>query len=130
MEKDIIILNDLVITPLIKAKQALDIALSAPKTDLNRDASIQRFEFTFELTWKTLKRILQKKGIRIHNPRDVLREAAKEGFIEDPQIWFDFLENRNNTLHVYNEKTAETIYQALPAFKNALEALIEKILPL
>lgn len=49
MNGDIVILGDLMITPLLKARDSLNIALAAPKTDLNRDASIQRFDFTIEL---------------------------------------------------------------------------------
>ena len=127
---DVMILNDLIITPLLKARDALGIALTAPKTDLNRDASIQRFEFTFELAWKTMRRILKYKGIEINNPRDTIREVAKEGLIQDPKIWFIFLENRNLTSHVYNEDVAEKIYHSLPEFKAALDAFIDKILTL
>ena len=130
MENEVIILNDLIITPLIKARDSLELALNAPKTDLNRDASIQRFEFTFELAWKTMKRILKYKGILINNPRDTIRETAKEGLIDDPKTWFVFLENRNLTSHVYNEKVAEKIYSSLPEFKVALDAFIESIITL
>jgi len=127
---EVIILNDLIITPLLKARDSLGLALAAPKTDLNRDASIQRFEFTIELAWKTMRRILKYKSILINNPRDTIREAAKEGLIQDPKVWFVFLENRNLTSHVYNEDVAEKIYSALPGFKVALDAFIESILKL
>ena len=130
MVDEIIIMSDLIITPLIKARGSLDLALAAPKTDLNRDASIQRFEFTFELAWKTMRRILKYKGILINSPRDTIREAAKEGFIQDPKKWFLFLENRNLTSHVYNEDVAEKIYSALPEFKIILDSFIDGILKL
>ena len=124
------ILSDLIITPLIKARESLGLALTAPKTDLNRDASIQRFEFTIELAWKTMRRILKYKGILINNPRDTIREAAKEGLVQDPKTWFFFLENRNLTSHIYNEEIAEKIYRTLPAFKIILDAFIDNILKL
>ena len=130
MTDDVMILGDLIITPLLKARDSLAIALAAPKTDLNRDASIQRFEFTIELAWKTMKRILQYKSILINNPRDTVREAAKESLIDDPKAWFVFLENRNLTTHVYNEEIAEKIYNSLPKFKIALDAFINNILKL
>lgn len=130
MVDEVIILNDLIITPLLKARDSLGVALAAPKTDLNRDASIQRFEFTIELAWKTMRRILKYKGIQINNPRDTIREAAKEGLIQDPKAWFFFLENRNLTSHVYNEEVAEKIYNTLPGFKVALDSFIDSILTL
>jgi nucleotidyltransferase substrate binding protein (TIGR01987 family) len=130
MSEDVTILGEIIITPLIKAQNSLGIALAAPKTDLNRDASIQRFEFTIELAWKTMRRILKYKSILINNPRDTVREAAKENLIDDPKAWFVFLENRNLTSHVYNEEIAEKIYNSLPDFKKALDEFIEKIVKL
>ncbi len=130
MTNETIILGDLIITHLLKARDSLAIALAAPKTDLNRDASILRFEFTIELAWKTMKRILKYKSVLINNPRDTIRESAKEGLIEDPKEWFIFLENRNPTTHVYNEEIAEKIYNSLPKFKNAVDNFINNILKL
>lgn len=115
------------ITPLLKAKKALEAALAAPFNEFIRDAAIQRFEFTFELTWKTLRRILKYKGLEINNPRDVFRNAAQQGLIADPQQWFTFIENRNLTTHTYDEKIAMHIYQVLPTFNKALTELINKI---
>ncbi len=130
MEQEITIIGDIIITPLVKAKQSFEVALTSPKTDLNRDASIQRFEFTFELTWKALKRVLHYKGNNVNSPRDVLREAASEGLIIDPVEWFGFLEDRNRTVHTYNEKIAEEIYQHLPAFQKALDVTLNKLMSL
>lgn len=61
-----------------------------------------------------MKRILRSKNVDINNPRDTIREAAKENLIDDPKEWFVFLENRNLTSHVYNEAIAEKIYNSLP----------------
>lgn len=66
----------------------------------------------------------------INNPRDTLREAAKENLIDDPKEWFNYLENRNLTSHVYNEDIAERIYSALPPFKKALDNFINNIVTL
>jgi len=130
MTKETIILGELVITHLIKAKKAFEEAIALEKTDITRDASIQRFEFTFELAWKTLKRILKYKGVMANNPRDVIREAAKQGLIDDPIVWFDFLDYRNSTTHTYDEEKADEIYQILPDFSQHLTVLIDRILAL
>lgn len=127
MVEEVVILERIVITPLLKAQAAFNKALLEPKTDLNRDGCIQRFEFCFELAWKTLKRILAYKGLEANSPRDVFREAAKLALIADPVIWFTFLENRNNTVHTYNEETAEAIYNVLPRFKEELATLVNTI---
>ena len=127
---EVILFNELNITPLIKAKESFEIALNAPETDLNRDAAIQRFEYTFELIWKTIKRILKYKGMNANNPRDVIREAAKQGLIDNPALWFTFLDDRNETVHTYNESVAKEIYQDLPIFQQELTKLLNKMLAL
>lgn len=127
MDNDITITGGIIITPLVKANQSLNTVLTMTKTDVTRDAAIQRFEFTFELAWKTLKRILKHKGIIANNPRDVFREAAQQGLITQVDTWFTFLENRNLTIHVYNEKIAEKIYNGLAQFNSEIDKLLAVI---
>lgn len=127
MQNSEIIVGGIGITPLLKAHKSLAVALAAPFTELNRDASIQRFEFTFELTWKTLRRFLKYKGLEINNPRDVFREAATQGLISHTEEWFVFLDNRNQTTHTYDEKIAINIYKSLPCFYEAVTTLINKL---
>jgi nucleotidyltransferase substrate binding protein (TIGR01987 family) len=130
MNKEIEILGGIIITPLIKAKNAFDQALVEAKSELERDGAIQRFEFTFELTWKILKKVLAFNGIEANNPRDVFREAAKQGLILDPVIWFEFIRKRNLTVHTYDQSVAVEIFNGLPEFKSELDNLIEKLLKL
>ncbi|MBI2603219.1 MAG: nucleotidyltransferase substrate binding protein [Deltaproteobacteria bacterium] len=127
MGEDVIILGHLVITPLLRARTALDDVLKQPTDLYTRDAAIQRFEFCFELSWKTMKRILDYRGIRVNSPREVFREAAREGLVDDPKLWFEFLDSRNETVHTYNEATAEAIFRVLPNFLNAMTQFIAAI---
>ncbi|MBX6423899.1 nucleotidyltransferase substrate binding protein [Thermosulfurimonas sp. F29] len=64
-----------------EAASRLEEALPRVKDDLDRDGVIQRFEFTFELFWKTLKFILEYQGISCTSPRQCLKEAFKMGLI-------------------------------------------------
>jgi nucleotidyltransferase substrate binding protein (TIGR01987 family) len=84
--------------------------------DIARDATIQRFEFTFELFWKTLKKIAQYKGSPANLPRDALAEAFRSQWIDDETAWMAMLADRNITSHVYRESDAEAIYAKLPAY--------------
>jgi nucleotidyltransferase substrate binding protein (TIGR01987 family) len=59
-------------------------------TEKDRIATIQAFEFCFELSWKTMKRLLNKRNVTATSPREIIRAAALEGFIEDPETWFVF----------------------------------------
>lgn len=127
MSEEVIILGKIIITPLLKAQKTLEEALIEAKSDLERDGAIQRFEYTYELIWKVLKKILSFKGIDVNSPRDVFREAAKQDIIEDPKIWFEFIKKRNLTVHTYNEDDAEEIFGCLPSFRDELAKVIEKI---
>lgn len=122
-----IILEQIDISSLIKAFEFFKNALPNISTDLERDGAIQRFEYTFELTWKTLKKVLAVKGLYINNPRDVFRDAAQTGLIEEIEPWFEFIKMRNLTVHTYNEDYALEIFQSLPKFKTETEKLISKL---
>lgn len=74
-----------------------------------RDSVIQRFEFCYELAWKTLKIWLDSKGIDARNPKDVLKEAVTQGILGDVTLWTEAHENRNLTSHTYDETQAETV---------------------
>jgi nucleotidyltransferase substrate binding protein (TIGR01987 family) len=127
-ENKVLILSGKVdITYLDNAIQALSRSLHMKKDEYVRDSCIQRFEFSIELLWKTLKKVLSIKGYDANSPRDTFRLSAKVELIEDPKIWFDYLEMRNNTSHTYKEAMAEEIYQDLPAFLKDAQILLEKL---
>ena len=90
-----------------KAIAALQAALSVPEDDLVRDGTIQRFEFTVELAWKTAKRIM---GTQTSAPKQVIREMARNGLIEDVMFWLDAIDHRNLSSHTYNEPLAIKVY--------------------
>lgn len=75
--------------------------------DLLRDGLIQRFEFTFELAWKTLKAIFEDEGlIGLNSPKMVLREAYVAEIIKKDELWLSMLNDRNSTSHIYSEQVA------------------------
>lgn len=112
---------------LTKANMRLKEALHEEPTDLNKDASIQRFEFTFELAWKLMQEILKENRIDIYGVKGVFRESARLGLIEDPILWFGFLESRNLTAHTYNEEESRNIYEKIKEFPELIDLLIEKL---
>jgi len=132
MEKDTYcILSDIIVTPLYKAKCSLEtLNLVTTPDPILRDAAIQRFEYTLELAWKTLKRVLQKRGLEAYSPREVFRVAAADQLIQDSAIWIEFIERRNLTSHTYNESTAERVYEVIFRFKQELDTLWQKLLTL
>ena len=110
-----------------KAIVKLNEALAAPYTELNRDATIQRFEFTFELSWKLMHAVLTDNGIEVYGPKNSIREAARLGMTKDPEKWLVFLHYRNLTTHKYDEATAEDIYQVVRDFPRSATNLLEII---
>jgi len=67
---------------------------------------IQSFEFTFELSWKTLKDFLESMGTPLSFPRDVIKEAFNTQIIKDGHLWIELLEKRNILSLTYNRKQA------------------------
>ncbi|WP_186579855.1 HI0074 family nucleotidyltransferase substrate-binding subunit [Aquibacillus kalidii] len=79
--------------------------------DIVVDATIQRFEFTYELSWKIMKAYLEYNGLlEVSSPRRTIKEAFKERMIKDGDNWLKMLEDRNRTSHTYDEATALEIY--------------------
>ena len=96
---------------LAQLAEAVQIYTADPGDALYRDGLIQRFEFTVELAWKSLKEYLEDQGavISINTPRAILKEAFAAGIITDGEQWNAILTARNITSHVYDEKTADGI---------------------
>jgi nucleotidyltransferase substrate binding protein (TIGR01987 family) len=111
---------------LCKALTRLDEAARS-ESDLALDATIQRFEFVFELSWKTLRYILLDDGITTNTPRATLKAAFQAGLIDDEAAWVDLLEARNLTSHTYDEELAARVYQlvveALPVIRKSIGRL-------
>ena len=91
------------------------------------DATIQRFEFTFELMWKVLKEYMENVGFSdfAQGPKGVLKFALKNGIIDDEQTYSDMLTDRNSTTHIYDEKLANQIFENIKErYVKAIEDVI------
>lgn len=113
---------------LTKALVRLKEASLLPSDNLiNQDATIQRFEFTFELCWKIMQTIVNENKKNVYGPKNVIREAAQLELINDPTMWFEFLKKRNLTVHTYEEKIAQEVYQTAKKFVPYVEELLKKV---
>lgn len=112
-----------------RAVGRLSDVLQQEKTEYMRDSAIQRFEFTFELVWKTLKAHLATEGVEVASPRASLRETFRLGWIEDNPLWLETINLRNRTTHAYNESVAEEVYAALPSVLALYQGLLAKLKP-
>ncbi|WP_395476677.1 HI0074 family nucleotidyltransferase substrate-binding subunit [Rickettsia endosymbiont of Pantilius tunicatus] len=91
------------------------------------DATIQRFEFTFEFAWKFLKEYFAQMGIVLNYPKEVIKEAYAVGIINDEALWVHMLLDRNMTSHTYNEKLADEIYNRIRTYVPELKKLLDII---
>ncbi|WP_295392263.1 nucleotidyltransferase substrate binding protein [uncultured Thiodictyon sp.] len=124
------------LTPLERALAALDRSLSrfagAPTDEEVRDACIHRFEFTFELSWKMLKRRLQMdlpnaQEVDSMTWRALMRAGAEQGLIDDVAGWLVYREKRNITSHTYDAIKAAEVAAVLPEFARAARALLGRL---
>lgn len=125
------------VSPLSRAvaqlKKGIDRAEAAPADEELRDAVIQRFEYTFELSWKLLKRRIEQDApvpaeIDRMSFRELIREAAKRGWIDDPEKWMFFREQRNLTSHVYDAAVAVEVYETAKSFSLEAERLLAALI--
>ena len=88
---------------------------------LEKEGVVQRFEYSFELAWKTVKDYLEESGIVFPTvtPRQVLKDGFAAKVIADGQVWIDMLDHRNLLSHSYS----------LASFEKAVEAIAARYLP-
>lgn len=123
------------ISSMKKALDSLEKAVARSKNEPAdeelRDAVIQRFEYTYELSWKMLKRVLELEspnpaGIDQLSFPDMIREAGERGIIPNVEAWLVYREQRNITSHTYDKEKAESVYKtAIDFFRDALNLYCE-----
>jgi len=101
----------------------------AQLSELEREGLIQRFEYTYELAWKTLQDFLRFKGyLDISGPNSVLTQSFEDGFITDGDGWRRMKKSRELTSHTYDSDTAEEIAEAIiQTFFGLLKQLEERL---
>ena len=113
---------------LSSAIKRLDEGVKEAKDNLGRDGVIQRFEFTFELLWKTLRLFLLDEGIITKSPKESLKEGFKFGLIKDEEIFLDMLEDINLTSHIYSEEVTKEIFKRIKTrYLNPLKKILNEI---
>ena len=99
---------------LLTLQNAVALSQTRPLTDLEKQGTIQGFEFTFELAWNVMKDYLEEQGITgIIGSKGAVRHAFNKGLIAEGQVWMDMIRDRNIASHPYDEKTAEDLAAAI-----------------
>jgi nucleotidyltransferase substrate binding protein (TIGR01987 family) len=91
------------------------LSISNP-SDLERDGTIQRFEYCYEIIWKLSQRILKDNEISADTPKTVFKELGRLGWIDNVEDWIEFQKSRNQTSHEYGKALAEKSYNLSKVF--------------
>ncbi|MGC7561127.1 nucleotidyltransferase substrate binding protein [Pasteurella sp. PK-2025] len=130
-------MNDFHLTPLENAVERLREGLNRylqDTTDLQiRDGLVQRFEFTYEISHKMLKRYLERISA---NPeqydgmtfQDLIRTANEYGLLlGDWSDWKQYRDMRSRTSHTYDENTAILVVNGIPKFLSEAQHLVSTL---
>lgn len=114
----------------VRALETLKAVLQEPYSVIVRDASIQRFEYTFEAFWKFLKEYLkEREGVIVNSPKSCFREIFAVGYLseEETVLLLEMTDKRNATAHTYREEVAEAIFSSLKDYAEAMDRLLRSI---
>jgi nucleotidyltransferase substrate binding protein (TIGR01987 family) len=98
--------------------------------DVERDAAIQRFEFSFEASWKAAKQYLYDiEGVDAGSPKGVIRSCREVQLLEDEEavLALEMVNDRNMTVHTYNEEVAIKIHSNLNRYYILLQRWVERM---
>lgn len=122
------------LSSLKKAINALNHALNEYEknpSEFVKDSCIQRFEFTYELSHKFIKRYLEiteanRDEIDEMSFQQLIRRATERGLLlSDWESWRKYKDSRNKTSHTYDEEIADEVFEAIPDFFKEAEYLYE-----
>lgn len=108
----------------------LDLPLEGAVDDIVRDAAIQRFEYTFEAVWKAAQLFLrEKEGLDQGSPKGVVRACLQAGVLTDEQarLALELVDDRNLTVHTYNEELARRIFSHLNNYAGLMTDWLEEM---
>ncbi len=109
---------------LSQLKSAVDLSKHKSLSDLEKQGTIQAFEFTHELAWNVLKDYFEYQGtVSITGSRDATREAFNKNMISSGDVWMEMIKSRNKTSHTYNKSVADEIVSKIQL--EYLEAFLE-----
>ena len=111
--------------------EVLIVCEKEPNDIIVRDATIQRFEYTYSLALKMLSRFINKESKEITHTmtfNQLIRTANLFGLLKSNlEIWDDYRQKRNSTSRTYDEAIALEVMSIVPNFKDDAEFLLSKL---
>lgn len=96
----------------------------AKLSNLEKEGYVQRFEYTFELAWKTLKDYLLDNGQDLSSPKEIIRQAFQNEIIVEGEVWMEALKKRNLTSHTYDDVV---LVKTITFLKDEFYPVLEKL---
>ncbi len=115
------------ISNILKAQEVFERFRKNMFDDQSKAGAVQAFEFSYELSWRLMKRVLESRGLEVGSPKDTFRKAVHEQLIDDPEVWFDFQKKRNLTVHTYKEENLENVISIFDTFSIEMDKFIERV---
>ena len=126
--------NKLDLTNIKNAIATLEEAINYYNTDVEQpiknmyaDSCIQRFEYTYELSWKIMKKYLKlffNKTEQELTVKNIFRYMQGYGLIKDWTKWVEYNDARNNTSHEYNLNKAQFVLTVLQSFLEDVKSFV------
>ena len=91
-----------------------------------RDSTIQRFEFTLEIAWKSIKQfLLEHEGLECRSPKACMREFFSVGYLNEEEIalLLQMIDDRNLATHTYHEALADDIFSHIEVYRVLLKRI-------
>jgi len=91
-----------------------------------RDSTIQRFEFTLEIAWKSIKTfLLEHEGVECRSPKGCIREFFSAGYLKETEvtILLTMIDDRNLATHTYHEALADEIFENIQNYLPLLSSI-------
>lgn len=116
------------LTRLVDAGNSKNRLIEVELEDMYLDLLVKRFEFTFEMSWKAIKRVLNMLGIEeAKSPRACFKEAFSQAMLADEAIWLDMIEMRNLSAHTYDESEIQQLEEKVQAYIVAFNKLLKEL---
>ena len=95
-------------------------------SELEKDWVIQRFEYTIEIWWKTLKKVLEYEKLNFTPaPKEIIKESYKLDYIDSLELWNEFLDIRNQMSHIYSDFYSKDNFDFIKKNSNKITETID-----
>lgn len=130
-------MKQLDLTSFRKALQSLEEVINIYNMDkenlITRDSMIQRFEYTYSIALKMIKRFFSQGAFVLEDIEgmtfnEMIRQANKMGLLKtNLEKWDVFRQKRNLTSHTYDETVAQEVVSIIEDFAQEAEFLLKKL---